>query len=104
MEDEEGTIIFLDQQKAFDRAECDPKLFLHHKSLYPLDLIFFPNYVINMRPNHCPILLRFNLEKKKGKEKLWNRVKTNDGKYKEDIVSILEEQVNFFEKLFTSEG
>jgi hypothetical protein len=37
----------------------------------------------------------FNLEKKKGKEKLWNRVKTNDGKYKEDIVSILEEQVNF---------
>jgi hypothetical protein len=62
-----------------------PKLFLHHKSLYPLDLIFFP-------------------EKKKGKEKLWNRVKTNDGKYKEDIVSILEEQVNFFEKLFTSEG
>ena len=39
----------------------------------------------------------FNLEKKKGKEKLWNRVKTNDGKYKE-------EQVNFFEKLFTSEG
>ena len=46
----------------------------------------------------------FNLEKKKGKEKLWNRVKTNDGKYKEDIVSILEEQVNFFEKLFTSEG
>ena len=46
----------------------------------------------------------FNLEKKKGKEKLWNRVKTNDGKYKEDIVSILEEQVIFFEKLFTSEG
>ena len=46
----------------------------------------------------------FNLEKKKGKEKLWNRVKTNHGKYKEDIVSILEEQVNFFEKLFTSEG
>jgi hypothetical protein len=44
------------------------------------------------------------LEKKKGKEKLWNRVKTNDGKYIEDIVSILEEQVNFFEKLFTSEG
>jgi hypothetical protein len=32
-----------------------------------------------MRPNHCPIL-------------------------PEDIVSILEEQVNFFEKLFTSEG
>ena len=48
--------------------------------------------------------ISFNLEKKKGKEKLWNRVKTNDGKYKEDIVSILEEQVNFFEKLFTSEG
>jgi hypothetical protein len=43
----------------------------------------------------------FNLEKKKGKEKLWNRVKTNDGKYKEDSVSILEEQVIFFEKLFT---
>ena len=39
----------------------------------------------------------YNLEKKKGKEKLWNRVKTNDGKYKE-------EQVIFFEKLFTSEG
>jgi hypothetical protein len=34
------------------------KLFLHHKSLYPLDLIFFPNYLINMRPNHCPILPR----------------------------------------------
>ena len=46
----------------------------------------------------------FNLEIKKGKEKLWNKVKTNDGKNKEDIVSILEEQVNCFEKLFTSEG
>ena len=48
--------------------------------------------------------ISFNLEKKKGKEKLWNRVKTNDGKYKEDVVSILEEQVIFVEKLFTSEG
>ena len=46
----------------------------------------------------------FNLDKKKCKEKLWNRVKTNDGKYKEDIVSIIEEQVHFFEKLLTSEG
>jgi hypothetical protein len=45
----------------------------------------------------------FNLEKKKGKEKLWNRVQTNDGKYKEDIVSF-REQVKNFEKLFTSEG
>jgi hypothetical protein len=46
----------------------------------------------------------FNLEKKKSKKKPISRIKTNDGKYKEDIVSILEEQVNFFEELFTSEG
>ena len=41
----------------------------------------------------------FNLEKKKGKEKLWNRVKTNDG-----YCVYFRGTVNFFEKLFTSEG
>ena len=46
----------------------------------------------------------FKLEKRKGKEKLWCRVKTADGSYKDDISSILEEQVSFYEKLFTSEG
>jgi hypothetical protein len=39
-----------------------------------------------------------HLEKKNGKEKRWSTVRTTNGKYKEDIVSILEEQVHFFEK------
>ncbi|VDI72911.1 Hypothetical predicted protein, partial [Mytilus galloprovincialis] len=34
----------------------------------------------------------FNLEKKRGAEKLWSRIKGADGKYKDDIESILEEQ------------
>jgi hypothetical protein len=46
----------------------------------------------------------FNLEKKRGQEKLWYRNKTTDGNYKYDIDSIMNEQVDFYSKLFQSEG
>ena len=37
-------------------------------------------------------------------EKLWYRIKTTDGNYKNDIDSIMNEQVDFYTKLFQSEG
>ena len=46
----------------------------------------------------------FDLEKKNGQNKLWNRIKTLNGKYKYDIDSIINEQVDFYSKLFKSEG
>ena len=46
----------------------------------------------------------FQLEKAKGQEKLWDKIKCEDGTYKFDIDSILKEQVKFYEKLFKSEG
>ncbi|VDI16290.1 Hypothetical predicted protein [Mytilus galloprovincialis] len=46
----------------------------------------------------------FNLEKKNGQNKLWQRVKTENGEYKCDIDSILNEQVKFYTKLFATEG
>jgi len=42
----------------------------------------------------------FNLDKKWGKEKLWYMIKTSDGNYKYDIGSIMNEQVDFYSKLF----
>jgi hypothetical protein len=44
------------------------------------------------------------LNKKWGQEKLWNRIKMSDGNYKYDIDSIMNEQVEFYSKLFQSEG
>lgn len=35
---------------------------------------------------------------------MWNRIKGSDGKFKYDIDSIIEEQVNFYSNLFTTEG
>ena len=46
----------------------------------------------------------FDIEKKCGQDKLWNRIKTSEGHYKYDIDSIINEQVKFQSKLFTSEG
>ena len=46
----------------------------------------------------------FDLEKKRGVEKLWTRIKTDDGHYKDDIDSILAEQFKFYQNLFSSEG
>ena len=46
----------------------------------------------------------FKLEKKRGQEKLWYRIKTTHSNYKYDIDSIMNEQVNFYSKLFQSEG
>ena len=40
----------------------------------------------------------------RGQEKLWYRIKTTDGNYKYDIDSIMNEQVDFYSKLFQSEG
>ena len=46
----------------------------------------------------------FNLEKHNVSNKIWTKIKCKDGSYKCDITSILEEQKNFFEQLFRSEG
>lgn len=46
----------------------------------------------------------FDLEKKNGTNKLWYRIKCDDGTFKDDIDSILKEQTKFYEKLFTTEG
>ena len=35
---------------------------------------------------------------------MWNRIKGSDGKFKYDIDSIIEEKVNFYSNLFTTEG
>ena len=40
----------------------------------------------------------FNLEKKRGQEKLWYRIKSSDDNYKYDIDSIMNEQVEFYSK------
>ncbi|VDH94102.1 Hypothetical predicted protein, partial [Mytilus galloprovincialis] len=44
------------------------------------------------------------MKKKNGQNKLWQRVKTENGEYKCDIDSILNEQVQFYTKLFATEG
>ena len=35
---------------------------------------------------------------------MWNRIKNTEGKYKYDIDSIIDEQIKFYSKLFTTEG
>ena len=42
--------------------------------------------------------------KKRAHDKLWTKIKTSDGNYKEDISSILEEQIKYYQNLFTSDG
>ena len=46
----------------------------------------------------------FNTEKKNASNKIWTKIKCNDGSYNSNINVILNEQKRFFEKLFTSEG
>ena len=38
----------------------------------------------------------FELEKKEGENKMWNRIKNTEGKYKYDIDSIIDEQITFY--------
>ena len=45
-----------------------------------------------------------NTEKRNASDKTWNKIKCRDGTYKTDIHSILNEQVNFYQTLFTSNG
>jgi hypothetical protein len=35
---------------------------------------------------------------------MWNRIKNTEGKYKYDIDSMIDEQIKFYSKLFTTEG
>ncbi|VDI50892.1 Hypothetical predicted protein [Mytilus galloprovincialis] len=46
----------------------------------------------------------FRLEQKRGKEKLWSKIKAENGTYKNNINEILGEQLKYYEKLFTSGG
>jgi len=45
-----------------------------------------------------------NLEKKRGKQKSWSKIKTESAKILTGIEHILREQVKFYETLFKSEG
>ena len=45
-----------------------------------------------------------NMEKKNIKDKIWNKIKCQDGTYKTDISSMLKEQTNFYKSLFNSNG
>jgi hypothetical protein len=45
-----------------------------------------------------------NWKKKQVENKMWNRIKNTKGKYKYDIDSIIDEQIKFYSKLFTTEG
>ena len=49
-------------------------------------------------------LILFNLEKKRGKQISWSKIKTESGKIATSIKHILREQVQFYETLFKSEG
>ncbi|CAC5375324.1 unnamed protein product [Mytilus coruscus] len=46
----------------------------------------------------------FRLEQKRGKEKLWSKIKAENGTYKNNINEILGEQLKYYEKLFASGG
>jgi hypothetical protein len=46
----------------------------------------------------------FNLEKRNGQNKLWQRIKGSKGQFKYDIDSKLDDQITLYSKLFTSEG
>jgi hypothetical protein len=35
---------------------------------------------------------------------MWNRIKNTEGKYIYDIDSMIDEQIQFYSKLFTTEG
>ena len=46
----------------------------------------------------------FNTEKKNASDKIWTKIKCQDGSYSSNINVILKEQKRFYETLFTSEG
>ena len=46
----------------------------------------------------------FNLERKNGQNKLWQKIRGLDGNLKYDIDEILDEQINFYAYLFSTEG
>jgi hypothetical protein len=45
----------------------------------------------------------FSLEKRNGQHTLWQRIKGSDEQFKNDIDSILDERIQLYSKLFTSE-
>ena len=56
------------------------------------------------KEGEAPSKYFFQLEKSNGEKKLWNRIKKENGTYKTDIDSIIEEQINFYYKLLNTEG
>ena len=46
----------------------------------------------------------FNLERKNGQNKLWQKIRGLDGNLKYDIDEILDEQIHFYSNLFSTEG
>ena len=46
----------------------------------------------------------FNTEKKNASQKIWTKIKFQDGTYSSNINIILNEQKQFYKNLFTSEG
>jgi hypothetical protein len=45
-----------------------------------------------------------NQERKNGQNKLWKKIRGLDGNLKYDIDEILDEQINFYANLFSTEG
>ena len=46
----------------------------------------------------------FNLERKNGQNKLWQKIRGLDSNLKYDIDEILDEQINVYANLFSTEG
>ena len=46
----------------------------------------------------------FNLERKNGQNKFWQKIRSLDGNLKYDIDEILDEQINVYANLFSTEG
>ena len=46
----------------------------------------------------------FNLERKNGQNKLWQKIRGLDGNLRYDIDEILDEQIHFYANLFSTEG
>ena len=53
---------------------------------------------------HLRYNLLFNTEKKNASDKIWTKIKCQDGSYSSNINVILNEQKQCYETLFTSEG
>jgi uncharacterized protein YeeX (DUF496 family) len=60
--------------------------------------------LIGTRKGNNQLNIFFNLERKNGQNKLWQKIRGLDGNLKYDIEEILDEQIIFYPNLFSTEG